>query len=345
MPVLAMLCACGDGHSKPDAAQMIDGAVDAPIDADSNHPMTLADTGLCANAGCTQIAPGIREYQPRWELWSDGATKRRWIYLPPNTQIDTSNMDYWQFPVGTKLWKEFTRDGVRVETRLVMRIGAANTSADWFYMPFVWNQTQDAAIAEKFGVVDANGTQHDVPTQQQCKQCHDGTQPSRVLGFSALQLDYQSGGVGSGVTLKTLVDENLLTSPPSAPTTPGDPYFPLPGNTTTEQPALGYLHANCGHCHNPNSKVYMDITPMVLRLPVGPFATVASTPAYQTTVNVTGMAQGNLTKIVVPGQPNQSILFYRFESTNPSVHMPLIGSEIMDPTGRTILRDWIANIQ
>ena len=348
MPVLAMLCACGDSNERPDAATSHDAPVldaqpdapaDAPVDADPNMPATLMDTGLCVDAACTEIAAGIVPYTPRWELWSDGATKRRWIYLPPGTQIDTSDMDYWQFPVGTKLWKEFTRDGVRVETRLVMRIGAGNTSADWFYMPYVWNQAQDQAVAEKFGVPDANGTEHDVPNQVQCKQCHDNLEPARVLGFGALELDYDNAD-DAQLDLSALVAGGLLTDPP---TLAAASYFPLPG-TPADQAALGYLHTNCGHCHNPNSKVTIDITPIKLRLAVGSLGTVQATPAYTTTVNVTGMTVDTLTTLVIPGDPDQSILTHRFESTNTSVRMPLLGTEIIDPTGTTILRDWVTNL-
>jgi hypothetical protein len=351
MSLLAALCAsiavgaCGDGSAKPDAGAQPDMsmAIDAAVDGNNNNPMTLMDTGLCLDAACTQIAPGIKPYVPRFQLWSDGATKKRWIYLPPGTKIDTSDMDFWQFPVGTKLWKEFTRDGVRVETRLVMRIGPGETSADWFYAPFVWNQAQDMAVAELFGVPDANGTQHDVPSRANCKECHDNTKPSRVLGFSAIQLDWGTNTTASDITLKSLVDENLVTNPPASPDASGV-YFPLPGNTQYEQPALGYMHANCGHCHNPNSN-YGAATPMRLRLTVATLGSLASTPTYMTTVNADGMVVDALSKIVVPGQPDQSILTHRFESTNPANHMPKIGTEIIDETGRTILRDWVTHIQ
>src|SRR4051812_41872174 len=122
-PVLVALAACGDdGATKTDAS--VDTLLaDTPIDGkDPNNPQTLADTGLCLDAGCTQISPDVIAYEPQFQLWSDAATKRRWIYLPPGMQIDTSDMDFWQFPVGTKVWKEFTRGGIRVETRLIMRI-------------------------------------------------------------------------------------------------------------------------------------------------------------------------------------------------------------------------------
>jgi hypothetical protein len=350
MAVLWLLVACGDPNAHPDASidsersgDLIDAMIDTPP-IDPNNPPTLFDTGLCVDAACTQIAPGIRAFTPQFQLWSDSATKKRWIYLPPGTQIDTSNMDFWQFPVGTKLWKEFTRGTTRVETRLVMRIGAGNTNNDWFYVAYVWNAAQNATTAEPFGVLDANGTEHDVPGRILCRQCHDNTQPSRVLGFSAIQLDWDNPDANE-YDLQALVAANLLTNqPPSSGGVGG--YYPVPGNIT-EKPALGYLHANCGHCHNPNSRVYTDnmMIRMQLRLTVGTLTSVGTTPAYTTAVNQNAQLMvGGLMKIVTPMQPSQSALFFRFQSTNPAERMPAVGSEMMDPTGETTLRDWITNI-
>jgi hypothetical protein len=348
MPVL-WLVACGDPKAHPDAAidsersgDLID-SMDAYVDP--NNPPTLLDTGLCLDTGCTQIAPGIKEFSPQFQLWSDTAVKKRWIYLPPNTQIDTSDMDFWKFPVGTKLWKEFTRDNVRVETRLVMRIGSGETNNDWFYVAYVWNAAQNATTPEPFGLPDANGTSHDVPGRVQCRVCHDNTAPSRILGFSAIQLDWDNPDA-SQWDLQALVDANALTTPPVNSGSLGS-YFPVPGNTT-EKPALGYLHANCGHCHNPKSKVYTDnmMIRMQLRLTIGTLTSVGATPAYTTAVNQnTQLMVGGLTKIVDPTKPMQSALFYRFQSMNPAERMPAVGSEMMDPTGETTLRDWITNIQ
>lgn len=344
MPVLVVLVACGDPKAQPDAATEPP-MQDAPVDADPNNPPTLMDTGLCVDPACTEIAPGVRPYRPRWELYSDGATKKRWIYLPPDTQIDTSNMDFWQFPVGTKLWKEFTRDGVRVETRLVMRTGPGDTKDDWFYVAYVWNASQDATTAEPFGVPDANGTEHDVPSRAQCRECHENQQPSRVLGFSALQLDHDD--TASGINLETLVAENLLSAPPTSPSTPG-PYFPLPLDAfETALPALGYLHANCGHCHNPSSEVYTDVgVVMQLRLTVDTLGALSETTTYTTTIGIEGTTGGvdGIKTLVTAGALDQSQLYLRFESTNPAVRMPAVGTEVVDEAGKTILREWISNL-
>ncbi|MEZ4367193.1 MAG: hypothetical protein R2939_13055 [Kofleriaceae bacterium] len=340
--VLVVGACGGDEAIRPDAcvgpscfdadAARLDAAPDAAgVDARPlEYPATLQATGLCDDPGCAAINAGIVEYAPRWALWSDTASKRRWISLPAGTQIDTSDMDYWRYPEGTQLWKEFTRDGVRVETRYLVKTGAAD--ADWTMVSYVWNATQDATTPSEFGAPNANGTAHDVPSRNQCRLCHEGL-PGRVLGFTALQLDYDAG---AGLfDLEDAIAAGWLSAPPAA----GTPRFPLPGDAV-EQAALGYLHANCGHCHNPESYV-QDNTPMKLRLQVGLLATVEDTPAYTTTVGVVGM--GGQT-IITPGDPAQSRLYNKFTSMNPATRMPPLGTEDIDPTGQAAISAWITQL-
>jgi hypothetical protein len=341
---------CGDNKLTADGSidshELEDTGVDAP---DPNNPATLFDTGLCVDRACTQISPDVHEYTPQWALWADTASKHRWYYLPPGTQIDTSDMDHWQFPVGTKFWKEFSRDGVRVETRLVMRIGAGDTTADWFYVPYQWNATNDDTTAVPMGVQNANGTQHDIPSRLFCKMCHEGLKPSRILGFGALQLDAPAVNAGE-TTLASLVAANTLTVNPPAPTS-GSTFYPIDGN----KDALGYIHANCSHCHNPTSGTH-DIVPMELRMLVGEVHDHTLTAAYRTAVgkratiplgtpkhcpdtnNVPNAAEC----IITPGNPTDSDMFVRFTADPASnLHMPAAGSEMTDPTGMTTLSTWI----
>src|SRR5690606_22772761 len=102
------------------------------------------------------------------------AVKKRWMYLPPDEQIDTSDMDYWTYPVGTRLWKEFRRDGVRVETRLLYKYRAGVGPGSWRALAFAWNAEQTDALAALGGVDNALGTDHDVPAMVECLQCHGG---------------------------------------------------------------------------------------------------------------------------------------------------------------------------
>ena len=92
-----------DDRWEPDAAPPIDCSADAGgATGASGAPHFLACTGLYSDFAAGSISPSAVAYDPGLHLWTDGATKRRFIYLPPGTQIDTSDMDEWTFPVSTK---------------------------------------------------------------------------------------------------------------------------------------------------------------------------------------------------------------------------------------------------
>jgi hypothetical protein len=88
-----------------------------------SFPDDLRSTGLYSDFGHKTINPPNLHYFPQYPLWSDGADKQRWIYLPPGSAIDASDPDIWLFPEGTKIWKEFSFGGRRVETRLIESLG------------------------------------------------------------------------------------------------------------------------------------------------------------------------------------------------------------------------------
>lgn len=335
-----LVAACGDDKpASPDAPAGDAPVEDAPIDAPAT-PTRLFDTGLCVDTACAQITAGVLEYTPQYQLYADGSTKRRWIYLPPGTTIDTTDMNHWKFPVGTKLWKEFTRDTTRVETRYITKLLADDDAPGaWFYVSFQWNSTNDdtTMASPQMGVMNANGTDHDIPTRSNCRRCHEGV-PGRVLGFQAMSLDYAAP---SGLDLAGLVTMGALSAPPAAPATPGDPYFPVPG-TDVDRTAFGYLHANCGGCHNPRSSIF-GTTPLELRLDVTKLADVTMIPARATTVNVNGTVGGAplLGPIVAPGDPASSVMIIRTNAPDFPVKMPEIGTETVDPVGQAALTAWI----
>src|SRR5262245_17999416 len=100
----------GGGADRTDAGPADDGGASdattppdspAPDDAgppcatDGGLPDELRCTGLYSDWSTQTIADDAYYYGPGFKLWSDGAAKRRWIQLPPNTEIDTSDMDDW----------------------------------------------------------------------------------------------------------------------------------------------------------------------------------------------------------------------------------------------------------
>jgi hypothetical protein len=293
----------------------------------------LSETGLFSDIAALKVGAGTLAFEPTHKLWSDAAAKRRWVRLPAGTKIDTTDMDHWVFPVGTKVWKEFSRDGVLLETRLIERYGEG--PEDYWFGAFVWNgDGTDAALAID-GAHDVNGGTHDVPSQKDCGLCHRG-EAGRVLGLSAIQLS-RARGTGEGPTLADLAAMKLLSAPPESPETG----FAAPGDPQTAA-ALGYLHANCGHCHNLHGTSWPD-TQMVLRLKVTErdpatselYGSVVDTPLQY-------WRGGAITLRVAPGAPDASAILARMSARGTKDQMPSLATELTDPDGLALVRAWIA---
>ena len=218
-------------------------------------PRLLSETGLYAGGGTAMIDPHNRPFSPQYPLWSDGAHKRRWVYLPPGATIDAANIDAWEFPVGTKFWKEFVFDDRRVETRFLWRA----RDEGWVFASYIWNDDQtEAQLAPaegEPGVAEiAAGRRHSIPSIEECKACHDSGR-TEVLGFSALQLstDRDPNAIHGEpltpemLTLQTLLNEGVLE--PTRTDLISNPPRIRAGNPRTRA-MLGYLSTNCGACHN-----------------------------------------------------------------------------------------------
>ncbi len=299
-------------------------------------PCLLSETGLY-QADMTTLGEGVHPYEPSFHLWTDSAAKKRWISLPAGTKIDTTDMDFWEFPPGTKLWKEFARNGTRVETRLIQK----QPSGAWQAVAYHWRGDQTEADAVPNGVQNASGTPHDIPNTDDCMKCHS-QQPDKVLGFSAVQLAHAPVDAADPLewTLSTLMTDNLLTAPPAQ-------VLSVPG-TEAERTFFGYLHANCGHCHNPkgsgNSQTGLD---MLLRWgelggPVSDFT--AYKALYDQDIVWLDGAHPEATKRVAPGSAEDSAIYQRLVTKGQEWSMPPLGTEDVDPDGKLIFETWINSL-
>ena len=216
-------------------------------------PERLEDTGLYSDALALVVDPAHISFSPQYPLWTDGATKHRWISIPEGASIDASDPDAWSFPVGARIWKEFSFDSRRVETRYMERLA----DGSWLYAAYAWSADgREAVLVSERGRRNAhlfgNGRSHAIPGINDCKACHQGGR-SEVLGFSALQLSGDRDPAaphGEGESRLDLValarsgklvnlQKEFLSTPPR-----------VKAASDSERAALGYLHGNCGHCHN-----------------------------------------------------------------------------------------------
>jgi len=298
-------------------------------------------TGLYVAHDVTRYADDVMPYTPGVTLWSDGAEKQRFLYLPPGTAIDTGNMDVWKFPVGTKSWKEFRVDGVLVETRLFWKRGATN----WVSGTYIWDEAGEARLnASKQPVLLANG--YEIPTAKDCGKCHHGG-ADKLLGVEAVALGLPNA---QGATLTRLAADGLLTAPPARTT------IALPEDATGKAgPALGYLHANCGMpCHS--TRGLGDETELVLRLRADEFwptdagsdpppVDATLTDTYIATVNQPSTTASVTQRFpdalrITPGAHEQSLVWLMSHRRDDYQMPPLVSHKVDEP-GTQALGEWI----
>lgn len=325
-------------------------ATAAPAVDESGLPLRLHDTGLYADVRGLDIRSDIVSFTPQYPLWSDGASKRRWLYLPPGTQIDARDPDAWEFPPGTKLWKEFAHERA-VETRYLER----RLDGSWRYATYVWNDDGSGAVLvparglRGVAVNGAPGGRYDIPARIDCLACHEGA-AAPVLGFSALQLSpardsAAAHGAAAGVNdvdLRGLVARGLIRNLPPALLERAPV---IAAASATERAALGYLHGNCGHCHNHNGSP----APVELLLAQSVTDGAASTERIlHSALNVAGRyrptsgAGGQ--PIIKPARPDQSVLPQRMRSRHAATQMPPLGTRTVDMEGVALIESWISQL-
>lgn len=290
--------------------------------ADDPRPFTLSELGLFHEGA---PAPDLIAFTPRHPLWSDGLEKRRWLRLPPGTRLDTSDPDHWQLPVGAVLFKEFATATRPLETRVIARTGPGRF--DYWMGAFVWRDDLSDADFAREGASDVAGTDHDVPSQETCWSCHNGT-AGRVLGLATLQLSHPPPGSAS------LADLAPRMSVPLEP-------FTIPGDAITEA-ALGYLHANCGHCHNPNGTARPD-TDLDLSVSVHAM-TPEETGAWRTGVSVPtrSWTHAGVPLRITPGDPEASAIVVRMAARGDKDQMPPLATEHVDTQGLATVEAWVS---
>jgi hypothetical protein len=330
-------------------------------------PPVIVPAGQCDTTGLglyqpgycddEHLADGVLKYKPQFELWSDGAIKDRYVYLPPGTYIDTTDPDRWGFPQGTKFWKAFKIQGKRIETRLLTKVGADNLWTSWTAVAFAWSENQSvAAPVTADGLANALGTDHDIPKQTQCTSCHNMAMRDGVNGFGAIQLNYDPPADPSGlelVTLRSLIFRGQLRNGAAGLQNVYADQARLPGDPKT-QAALGYLHANCGNCHGgPSPKRGMALWAKVN------VRNVADMPAFEQTCGkcLAGWYNKPNTEVgnnevykhrIVPGDAAESGIIGRMSAHMPNTNvrvasdqMPPMGTEFLDNAGLLRVRDWI----
>ncbi|MBA4064288.1 MAG: hypothetical protein C0501_11365 [Isosphaera sp.] len=324
-------------------------------------PRKLSETGLFADVAAHTPARGLIPYSVNAELWSDGASKERFIAVPGEAKIEFETVTYpqpapgsvpgWRFPDGTVFVKTFsleTEPGKkrRLETRLLVveRVAGTEEYGDqvWSGYTYVWNDEQtDAVLADakgvdrEFTVKTAAGERKQTwhfPSRAECTMCHTVT-AKYTLGVNTAQMnrDHDYGGVVANqlATLEHIgLFDKKLPKPPAELGKLADPRDP---KADLDARARAYLHANCSHCHRKwgggNAEFQLLSTLAVKDLGVD------AKPGQ-------GTFDLKDPRILVPGDPARSMLYHRMTRVGLG-RMPHIASNVVDEPAVTLIRDWI----
>ena len=323
-------------------------------------PSRLDGTGLYAPGEPGTIDPRNRPFSPQYPLWSDGAKKTRWVYLPEDAVIDTRDLrdpstgsgspraqsrGDWQMPVGTKFWKEFQFNGRRVETRFLWRASADR----WVFATYVWNEEgTDAVLAPDGGVRGAielaPGRSHDIPGIADCHACHGDKRPG-PLGFNALQLStdrdpnaIHGEPLAADMTTLATLDRDRLLSPARPELVANPPRIRT--NDPQTRAVLGYFAGNCGSCHNRGGEIAYEGPSLKPGDILDGDAVAAALLAKVTTWQVPGQPEG-ASRMLMSGHPEASSMLARMKSRRPSSQMPPLGTVLRDEEAVAAVAKWI----
>lgn len=351
--VLAALLACQ--HAPPPPQITLD---TLPERLSDWHVFDAHDTVLKLN-------PQFVPYDLNSALFSDYAHKLRAIRVPEGERIRYGEEDF-RFPVGTVIAKTFyyprAEDGLAVrklmeqgegdaldtrfhrliETRLLI-----NTQQGWIAAPYVWNEAQSEAILELAGdsvvldlIDDAHRTrfEYSIPDANQCAGCHAVDHHRQILapiGVKARHLnkDYRYPSATENQLTHWTRLKMLSGSPARAPRNAR-----WDGEADLDARARAYLDVNCAHCHSDraaaNTSGLLLDSHQTERGALG----ICKIPV------ASGRGSGNGVYDIVPGEPDQSILLYRMQSTEPDVAMPELGRALVHTEGVALIRAWIDSL-
>jgi uncharacterized repeat protein (TIGR03806 family) len=315
----------------------------------STFPQKLSDTGVFADLATLAPNPGIVAYEPNVTFWSDYAVKRRWFSIPDLTStVGFATDTNWTLPAGMVWIKHFDLEmergnpatKKRIETRFLVK-----TTNSVYGVSYKWNDAQTEADLVADGgdlfnltITNAGVPQTavwEIPSRSSCLSCHTAV-GGLALTFNTRQMNRtntMNGVTGSQMDLMNNAGY-FSSSPPAAH------FLPAFANATNSAYSLeyrvrSYLAVNCVQCHQPggagppswDARSYLTLAQTMLVNGI-PVANDGGNPAN---------------KLVVPGDPNHSVVLLRLQNTNGFSRMPPLATHALDPNAISLVQNWIAS--
>ncbi len=306
---------------------------DAAIQGEG-FPARLSDFAFFTQGGLQMPATGVHPYALNTPLWSDGAEKLRFIYLPQGTRLGADGEGLLAFPVGAAIIKTFAF-GEGAGRRLIETRVLLHRADGWVALPYRWNAEQtDATLVLAGGRVDlvtpaGEAISYAIPNKNQCKTCHSKDGQVIPIGPKARNLSaaWLADMSAKGWLAGDLSGGNRL---PDWRTRATGPAAPL---------ARAYLDVNCAHCHQPGGGASNSGLDLRWEQSDAHAIGIFKRPV------AAGRGAGGHEFSVLPGEPDRSILLYRMDSAEPGIAMPELGKSSVDHEGVAVVRRWISELK
>ncbi|MBC7523452.1 MAG: hypothetical protein H7239_03310 [Flavobacterium sp.] len=305
---------------------------------------------------------GVLPYEPASSLFSDYAHKKRFVWMPNGTKANfDGDANVLNLPVGAALVKTFYYDNVLpsnttriVETRIMIR-----KTSGWIFAEYVWNNDQTEAYFDLNGSYtdiqwkDENNViknvNYRIPNEVQCIVCHKAKQiVNGVEVINNIPIGIKPQNLNTNYTyeaesknqLTKWIDYGYLQNNFSLPSTQNSTVNYKDTSKDLEVRARSYIDINCAHCHQLDR--HCDYRPMRFA-----FSETANNHANMGVCVPTSDMQdfpSQLSSVVTPQNIDQSMLFYRINTTNESYRMPLHGRTLIHTEGVLLIKDWINSL-
>ena len=308
---------------------------------EDTFPRQLSDTGCVDMEDPLAPVPGLLPFRPAARLWSDGAEKARFMYVPPDRRIDVQPDGDFHLPVGSVLVKHFGFDDVIHETRLLIH----HENGGWRGYSYRWDEDGDDAtlLESSFTENLPNDVRWLYPSRSQCNQCHT-EQAGIGLGLEVLQFGLPYAALEDGTPqMDVLRDFDLFNEASLARIDAlEDERDPMPtpfGDADLDRRARAYLHANCAGCHRPDGPSAQGDLDLRYTTPMADRGICDELPTQGTLYR----PDGDDLRLLIPGDADHSILWLRMETTDV-FRMPALGTVVPHDDGLALIREWIESI-
>ena len=298
-------------------------------------PEQLSDWGCFVSSDPTLFSASVIPYNINALLWSDDATKGRFMAIPDGSTISVDVQGRFNLPVGSVVGKNFYINGKLIETRLLLH---HTDPYGWKGYSYEWSDDQsDATLLSSSKEKEIDGQTWHYPSRAQCDSCHTAV-AGFTLGPEVGQLNRPFLYPNTGIEANQLItfESIQLLSEALTDTEKSTTFYAIDDTAySAERRSRSYLHANCAQCHQPGGPGGGN---MDLRM--GTLFANTRTCNEAPLGDTLGMSDP---LIIAPGNADHSILVRRMEELGQH-HMPPLAANVVDTQAVTVIREWIDSL-